>query len=78
MTQKATISNDTSGQNTNLKPDNSTKQCVITNEMLEKVATKCDKHSYDQMGKFFGVTLLLVSIQKIMKSNYSIYHQIRI
>ena len=55
MTQKGTISNEISGQNTNLTPDTSTKQCVITNEMLEKVATKCDKHSYDQMGKFFGV-----------------------
>ena len=27
----------------------------ITKEMLEKVMTRCEKHTYDQMSKFFGV-----------------------
>ena len=39
--------------NANSSPDNPS--CVITEEMLEKVSTKCDNHTYDQMAKVLGV-----------------------
>ena len=41
--------------NSPLTPDTPSTRCVITDEMLEKVETKCKNHTFDQMGEILGV-----------------------
>ena len=55
VTPKPKVSNESPSSNTTLTPDTPSKGCVITNEMLSKVATKCNKHTYDQIGAVLGV-----------------------
>ena len=55
VTPKAKVSNESPSSNTTLTPDTPSKGCVITNEMLLNVATKCNKHTYDQIGAVLGV-----------------------
>ena len=41
--------------NTNSTQETPSKRCLITDEMLAKVATRCDKHSCKEMGQVLGV-----------------------
>ena len=55
VTPNLDVSNETPGDDETLTPDTPSKKCVITNEMLAKVKTKCKNHTYDQIGKVLGV-----------------------